>query len=286
MLKVFLIIALGYFLKKSRVFKREDAKVFIDYVVYVALPAVSFKSAHSLGLGKNTVTVVILSWTGISVCILISYILGRIIKLRSGDLKTFVLVSSFGNTAFLGYPYTLSFFGEEGLKYAVIYDSLGSFLLISTVGFLISKGNVAFKELFTFPPFLGLMLGFTLKGYTLEPFIVEFLNTIASSLSPVVLFALGLSLSLSGIRRYLKLSLAALFIKMILSVLITYSISKLLSVESPILEVSLLEAGMPSMMMAGILALKYGLNYELAFASIGFGILLSFFTVPVLLHLL
>ncbi|MEZ0361087.1 MAG: AEC family transporter [Hydrogenobacter sp.] len=286
MLKVFLIIALGYFLRKSRVFKREDAKVFIDYVVYVALPAVSFKSAHSLGLGKNTVTVVILSWTGISVCILISYILGRIIKLRSGDLKTFVLVSSFGNTAFLGYPYTLSFFGEEGLKYAVIYDSLGSFLLISTVGFLISKGNVAFKELFTFPPFLGLMLGFTLKGYTLEPFIVEFLNTIASSLSPVVLFALGLSLSLSGIRRYLKLSLAALFIKMILSVLITYSISKLLSVESPILEVSLLEAGMPSMMMAGILALKYGLNYELAFASIGFGILLSFFTVPVLLHLL
>lgn len=130
------------------------------------------------------------------------------------------------------------------------------------------------------------MLGFTLKGYTLEPFMVEFLNTIAFSLSPVVLFALGLSLSLSGIRRYLKLSLTALFIKMILSVLITYSISKLLSVESLILEVSLLEAGMPSMMMAGILALKYGLNYELAFASIGFGILLSFFTVPVLLHLL
>lgn len=153
MLKVFLIIALGYLLRKSRVFKREDAKVFIDYVVYVALPAVSFKSAHSLGLGKNTVTVVILSWTGISFCILISYTLGRIIKLRSSDLRTFVLVSSFGNTAFLGYPYTLSFFGEEGLKYAVIYDSLGSFLLISTVGLLISKVMWLSKSFLPFHPF-------------------------------------------------------------------------------------------------------------------------------------
>ncbi|SNZ11319.1 AEC family transporter [Hydrogenobacter hydrogenophilus] len=286
MLEVILLVILAYFLKKARVFKEEDAKVLINYIIYITLPAVSFRSAHSLGINRSVLVVVALAWSGIILCMLVSFLVGKAIGLKDKDLRVFLLVSSFGNTAFLGYPYTLSFFGQEGLKYAVIYDSLGSFLLVSTLGFFVSIGRVNIKELLSFPPFLGLVLGFLLKDYNLHPEVMKVLDTVADSLSPVVLFALGLSLSYSGIKKYLPISFLALLIKMFLSVLITYQMGHLLKAQGMVFKVSLLESGMPSMMMAGILSLKYGLNYELAFASIGLGVLLSFITVPIFMRFL
>ncbi|ADO44664.1 Auxin Efflux Carrier [Hydrogenobacter thermophilus TK-6] len=285
MLEVLLIVASGYLLRKIGVFKKEDARVFINYVIYLALPVVSFRSAHSLGISKSVIFVVLLAWIAIIFCLVVSFILGKVLRLKGSDLRTFLLVSSFGNTAFLGYPYALSFFGQEGLRYAVIYDSLGSFLLVSTVGFLISRGSVNLKELFTFPPFIGLVLGFSLRSYNFDTALKGALDTLAFSLSPVILFALGLSVSFVGIKRYLSISLFALFIKMVVSFLITYQVAKALKMEPLAFKISLLESSMPSMMMSGVLALKYGLNHELAFASIGLGLLFSFVIVPLLFHL-
>ncbi|MGB9873850.1 MAG: AEC family transporter [Hydrogenobacter sp.] len=286
MLEVILLVILAYFLKKVRIFKEEDAKVLINYIIYITLPAVSFRSAHSLGINRSVLVVVALAWSGIILCMLVSFLVGKALGLGDKDLRVFLLVSSFGNTAFLGYPYTLSFFGQEGLKYAVIYDSLGSFLLVSTLGFFVSIGKVHIKELLSFPPFLGLLLGFLLKDYNLHPEVIKVLDTVAGSLSPVVLFTLGLSLSYSGIKKYLPISLLALLIKMFLSVLITYQMGYLLKAQGIAFKVSLLESGMPSMMMAGILSLRYGLNYELAFATVGLGLLLSFITLPIFMRFL
>lgn len=286
MLEVLFLVALAYTLKKAGIFKEESAKVLIDYTVYITLPAVSFRSTYSLEINRDIISVIALAWISILFCMLVSFLMGKFVGLKGKNLRTFILISSFGNTAFLGYPYTLSFFGEKGLSYAVIYDSLGSFLLVSTLGFFVSIGRVNIKELLTFPPFLGLVFGFLLKDYNLHPEVMKVLDTVAGSLSPVVLFALGLSLSYSGIKKYLSISLLALLVKMVLSVLITYQMGHLLKVQSMAFKVSLLESGMPSMMMAGVLSLRYGLNYELAFASIGLGVLLSFITVPVFMRFL
>jgi predicted permease len=286
MLEVLFLVALAYILKKAGVFKQESAKALIDYVMYITLPAVSFRSTYSLEINRDVISVVVLAWISILSCMLASFLMGKAIGLKGKDIRTFTLISSFGNTAFLGYPYVLSFFGEKGLSYAVIYDSLGSFVLVSTLGFFVSIGRVNIKELFTFPPFLGLVLGFLLKGYNFHPEVMKVLDTVAGSLSPLVLFALGLSLSYSGIKKHLPVSLFALLVKMVVSVFITYQAGHLLKVQGIAFKVSLLESGMPSMMMAGILSLRYGLNYELAFASIGLGVLLSFITVPAFMRFL
>ena len=279
--KILILVLIAYLLKRLGLFKEEDAKVFTNYVIYVALPVVAFKSSHSLGITKETVSIVLLAWLSISSCLALSYLLGKIFKLDSPTLRTFLLISSFGNTAFLGYPYTFHLFGEEGLSYAVIYDSLGSFIMVSTVGFLIARGSVDAKRILTFPPFLGLLLGFLLKDYPID-FLREFLDGVSLSLSPVILFALGLSLSFSGIRKYLKLSIFALVIKMGFSALITYLVAKALKLQGLALYVSVLESSMPSMVFAGILALRYGLNHELAFASVGLGIILSLIIFPLI----
>ncbi|MFN3813036.1 MAG: AEC family transporter [Aquificaceae bacterium] len=284
MLDVFLLLLLAYILRSFGFFEKEHAKVFVNYVVYLSLPALSFKSAHNLGLSWDVVKIALVAWGSIISCLVISFPLGRALGLKGETLRSFMLSSSFGNTAFLGYPYTLSYFGQEGLKYAVIYDSLGSFLMVSSVGVMLSRGSINLKEVFLFPPFLGLLFGFLLRDFAIPKPLESFIDLFSASLSPVVLFAMGISISLSGINRRLKSIVPAILIKMGFSEIVAYLLCFLLRVENLPFKVSVLQASMPTMVMAGVLSLRYGLDYDLAFASAGLGLLLSFFIVPTLLH--
>ena len=280
MLEVVLPIIGGKLLRHFGVFQKEQEKVLINYVMYFALPILAFKAGHQIKLGLEVIKVSVLAWASIVLCMLVAYIIAKLYKLSNRDLRTFLLVSSFGNTAFLGYPYAFSYFGQEGLEIAIIYDNLGSFLMVSFLGVMVASGKPDLKEVLLFPPFLGLVLGFVFKGIPLHPSLDKTLDFVALSTLPVVLFALGLSLSLSGIRDNLKFSLLAILIKVSVSILAVYLVGRFMELSPVAFKVSLLESAMPPMMFSAVLALRYNLNPNLAFASVGLGMVLSFFYVP------
>jgi predicted permease len=280
MLEVVLPIIGGKLLKHFGVFQKEQEKVLINYVMYFALPILAFKKGHQIKLGLEVIKISSLAWASIVLCMSVAYIIARLFRLSNKDLRTFLLVSSFGNTAFLGYPYAFSYFGQEGLQIAIIYDNLGSFLMVSFLGVIVASGKPDLKEVLLFPPFLGLVLGFVLRGIPLHPSLEEALDFVAHSTLPVILFALGLSINLSGIRDHLKLSLLAILIKVSVSVLAVYLVGRFMELSPIAFKVSLLESAMPPMMFSAVLALRYNLNPNLAFASVGLGMILSFFYVP------
>ncbi|MCS7278261.1 MAG: AEC family transporter [Aquificaceae bacterium] len=286
MLEVFLTVSLAYILKRLGFFSEEHSKVLVNYVLYFPLPFLSFRTAHELGLSKDVFAVGLGAWIVILLSLLVAYGLGKLLRLDSVNLRTFMMISAFGNTAFLGYPYSHTYFGEEGLEYAVIYDSVGSFLAVSSVGFLIVSGKLDLKSIFFFPPFLGLLLGFITKDYALPSFVVKFMDFSIASLLPVVLFSLGISLEFSRMGKNLKLLSLAVLLKMFLSPAIALFALKPLSMDNTAYMVSVLESAMPTMITACILVLKYGLNHNLAFASAGIGIVVSFFSVPLWVFLL
>jgi predicted permease len=280
MLEIVLPIIGGKLLKHFSVFQKEQERVLINYVMYFALPILAFKAGHQIKLGLEVIKISSLAWASIVLCMLVAYIVARLFKLSNKDLRTFLLVSSFGNTAFLGYPYAFSYFGQEGLQIAIIYDNLGSFLMVSFLGVMVASGKPDLKEVLLFPPFLGLVFGFVFKGIPLHPSLEEALNFVAYSTLPVILFALGLSINLSSIRDHLKLSLLAIFIKVSVSVLAVYLVGRFMELSPVAFKVSLLESAMPPMMFSAVLALRYNLNPNLAFASVGLGMILSFLYVP------
>jgi Predicted permeases len=280
MLEVVLPIIGGKLLRHFGVFKEEQEKVLINYVMYFALPILAFKAGHQIKLGLEVIKISSLAWASIVLCMLVAYIIARLYKLSNKDLRTFLLVSSFGNTAFLGYPYAFSYFGQEGLQVAIIYDNLGSFLMVSFLGVMVASGKPDLKKVLLFPPFLGLVLGFVFKGIPLHPSLEEAINFVDLSTLPVILFALGLSINLSGIRDHLKLSLLAIFIKVSISILTVSLVGRSMELSPIAFKVSLLESAMPPMMFSAVLALRYNLNPNLAFASVGLGMVLSFFYVP------
>ncbi|RME10336.1 MAG: AEC family transporter, partial [Aquificota bacterium] len=255
MLEVFLTVSLAYTLKRLGLFSEEHSRVLVNYVLYFALPLLSFKTAHSLGLSREVFLVGAGAWLVIAFCLLSSYALGRLMRLDGVNLRTLMMVSAFGNTAFLGYPYSFSYFGEEGLKYAVIYDSVGSFLAVSSVGFLIVSGKVDIKSIVLFPPFLGLISGFALRGYDLPASLWKFVDFSVASLLPVVLFSLGLSLEFSRMGRDLKLLGIAMGTKMLLSPLFALLVLKFFPLSETAYRVSVLESAMPTMITASVLVL-------------------------------
>ncbi len=280
------IIAFSYFLKLRGIFKEEDSKAFIDYVIYFALPLTVFKSVRELGYGRDVSEVVIFAWGTILLSAVLSLGVGKLLKLKGGRLRAFILVSTFGNTAFMGYPFTYALFGEEGLRYAIIYDQLGSFLAVITLGLFVSVGRFSLREVLLFPPFWGILGGFLLSGIYLPDYVERFIDVSSRSLIPVILFSLGLKLNFRDMKSSVGLSFAVLGLKMIAVPLVLLSLLKLMGAQALHYKVILLESSMPPMVMAAVLAMRYSLDEKLAISSVMLGIFLSFLSVPAIISLL
>ena len=279
-----LVILTAYSVKKAGLMKEEHAGALINYVVYFALPALTLKEVSNIHIDITALGTVAIAWGSILSSLLIGYSVGSLLKLEDKTLKSFVLVSSFGNTAFLGYPFAFSLFGAEGLKYAVLYDQLGSFIAVITLGFTIATGKPSFRTVATFPPLIALLVGLLLRGTTMPEPVNTTLETAGMSLIPTVLFALGLKLSVRDIMDSVKLSSLALIIKMVVVPISLSILLNQLSLSDLPYRVALLETAMPPMVMSGVLAIQYGLDTKLAVSSITLGIILSFITVPLLLR--
>jgi len=280
MFKVLVPFISAYLLKRLKIFKTEDSNALINYVIYFAIPAIAFKSAHALGINKNVFKLALLSWLTTLVLMGVGYVIGRFLRMKSEEIRLWVLIISFGNTGFLGYPFTLNFFGEEGLNFAVIYDSLGSFILVLTLGIFIAIGKTNFKAFMSFPPFWALILGFILKPWPIPEGIEKILDFVAPSVFPVILFAIGLAVNLSKVKFYFKKGLLVEGVKIFGGATIAFTLGHLLGISGLPLKVAVLEASMPTMIFTVILALKYKLNHHLAISCASMGIVFSFLTAP------
>ncbi len=254
--------------------------------MYFALPLTIIKNFSSLDFQQNLVYIPLLAWFSILLGLTISYVVGKLLSLPAKSMKTFLLISSFGNTAFLGYPFSYAILGREGLTYAIIFDQLGSFLFVITLGLLIAVGSFKIRELLTFPPFLALCLSLLLHHKQLPDSINYFLQVSSASLIPVILFSLGLRFEPIYTFSPIKPLVFALLIKMFLVPCGVLALLKTLSLEGTVYKTVLLESCMPPMVLAGVLALKYNLDFRLAFSAITLGIPLSFITVPIFTQLL
>jgi predicted permease len=205
-----------------------------------------------------------------------------------------------GNTSFLGIPMVQALLGEPGIPYAVLYDQFGSFLALSTYGTVVlalyggrnnqnkPRAGAIIKKVTTFPPFLALLLALALHGLSLPAPTIALFTSLAATLVPLVMIAVGWQLTLRLRPEVLPPLGAGLAIKLIAAPLIALLGCQLMGLDSNSLavRVAILEAGMPPMVSAGALAIMANLAPELTAALVGAGILLSFVTLPLIAQLL
>ncbi len=286
-----LFLGLGQLLKHLPVFPSDTDKSLNLYVIYIALPALILLQVPSLHFNTSMLVTIIMPWLVVLVSAILVLLVAKLARWPRETTGALLLVVPLGNTSFLGIPMVEQFFGSSAVRYAILYDQFGSFLALSSYGTLIlamyGKGarqgwGDILVRIITFPPFIALLAALFIPMQTLLSTLHSMLTMAAGSLVPVVLVAIGFQMQLLLPKHDILPFAAGLILRLLVTPILFILGCRLLHLTGPAVQVSLFETGMPSMVTAGALASIAGLKPGLTSALVGFGIVCSFFTLPLL----
>jgi len=277
---------------RFEILKPEAADAFHTFVIYVCLPAMIWKLLPGLRFEPELWLLAAAPWALLALAGLMVFGLARQLGWSREVCGAALLCVPLGNTSFLGFPVISALLGESALRYAVLYDQLGSFLALSTYGLIVAarygSGSMptAFETLARvarFPPTVALVLAFTPLPQL--PLFKPLWASLSAVLVPVAMFAVGLRLDFR-LPRPRSALFAGLTLKLLLMPALGWLVAGLGHAPTSIARVIVLEAGMPPMVTAGAVAAVSGLAPELAGALVGYGVLLGLVTLPVWAFLL
>jgi len=263
------------------------------HVVYLALPALVLIYIPRIDPDASIWTPVPSAWGLFLLSSAAVLILGRIAQWRRDITGALLFRVPYGNTSFLGVPFTRAFFGEEGLPYTLLYDQLGSFLILSTIGVVVLAFYTSerptltgiIRKIITFPAFVALIVAFFLIGVQYPTRIETPLSLLASTLAPAAMIAIGLQLKLRFAPHETRPFLLAMMIKLIAAPALLLTLFYLSDLHDLSARVSIFEAGLAPMVSSSTLAILAGLNRQFTASVLGYGIVLSFATLPVMYYL-
>lgn len=286
---------MGMGLRRLPNFPKDTAQALNLFAIYLSLPALVLLKVPALHFSADILVPVIMPWAMLAFSAMMILLLAKFFRWEREVVGVLLLLVPLGNTSFLGIPMVQAFFGESGIPYAVLYDQLGSFLALATYGAVVlalygSGGKPTISSvatrIVTFPPFIALILALACRTLTFPSPLPALLNTLAATLVPVVMVAVGFQLTLRLSPEVLKPLGVGLALKLGVAPLVALLLCRLLGLGNLAAQVAVFEAGMPPMVSAGALAIMAGLSPTLTAALIGLGIILSFVTLPLIFQLL
>ena len=289
-------LAIGALLRRVPAMPENSGIALNMYVLYVALPALILKNVPQLQFSAELLIPAITPWLLLLAVVATVLLLSRWFNWSREVTGALLIVLPLGNTSFLGFPMTEALFGSAAMPYAVVYDQLGSFIALASYVTIIAalyspnaakptvKGMLV--KIITFPSFIALALGLLLRGSEYPPFAQQLINSLAATLVPVVMVAVGFALTIRFSKQELSPLISALGIKLLLMPALAAALWFSLGQSGMAVDVSIFQAAMPPMISAGAIAIMAGLAPRLVSGIIGLGILLGLLTLPVVFWLL
>ncbi|TGL60848.1 AEC family transporter [Leptospira sarikeiensis] len=324
----FIVIGLcflfGIWIRTKGKFPNDSHKVINSFIITVSLPCMEFGPLRHASLDSNFLTYAVMPWILFGSGFLFFHWLGKLFGWRESIIVCLCLSAGLGNTSFLGIPLIESYYSKEGLPTVLIIDQLGTFLTLAIPGtYLGTKARHSisseknkpslWKTLFSFPPFLALLVSFASRPFWIPPELESAISRIGDTLIPLALFSVGYQLpgtvlvnseasnaenpkreeeDSSRIRIPLLFGLLfKLFLGPIL-VWICFGTFFHYSEKKPDLDfirnfkILIMESAMAPMITGSLLAAEWGLAPRLAVSLVGIGIPLSFLTTMGLYYLL
>lgn len=280
-------LAAGIGLNKTGRFPAATPAALNGFIIHISLPALAILHIHNLKIDSSLLFTAIMAWLVFGVAWGIFDMAGRMFSIDRKRVGALIMVAGLGNTSFVGLPMIEAYFGKEYLGVGIIADQLGSFMVLSTLGILVStiysSGDVSPRQMarkvFMFPPFQALILAFLLRPLPFPAWSVTILEKLGATLTPLALVSVGFQLHFGGIREVAKPLAAGLGYKLLLApALIWLLYSSILGATGTITQVTIFEAAMAPMITAGIIAIDHDLEPRLVTLMLGLGIPLSFVT--------
>ncbi len=289
---VMLVICLvaGLLLRRSSPLPDNAHTVINMIILHVSLPAVTLRYLHDFRFDGNELWPVLMPWALFLIGAALFYGLGRVLRLPAASVGALTLVGGFGNTSFVGLPMIESLHGRDGMGLGLLIDQLGSYLALSTLGigaaaFYAAEGPVSpramLRRVATFPPFIALVAALLLMPLTFPPMFSQALARIGDTLAPLALLSVGLQLRFDALREHRRLLCFGLGYKLLVCPALVVALLWLSGAGPDMVSrVSVIEAAMPPMIGAAVVASQANLAPRLVSMMVGLGIPLGLCTAP------
>ena len=305
----FLLIVLGYALKRARVLHPAHVPILNGLVVQVTLPALVVLGLLRAPALSPTLALVPLALLGAEIVTgAMVYGLGRVLRLPSPLLGAVLLTGVFGNTGFIGYPLTLALLPAQ-FPTAILLDQFGMtvpmYLAAALLGaeFGGGKGGAgrreAIRRFFRSPIFLSAVLALVLRQVPVPQALAVFpparetglvlgrcLEYLGQGTTPLVLLALGVALRPGAAGGRLGAISLACGCKLLVCPLALWGLCRAFGIGGDMRLDGVLESAMPAAVMASVLAGQNDMEGDFAVGVVFVSTVLSAATVPLMLTLL
>jgi malate permease and related proteins len=290
---IFIVAALGYALRR---WLAVDKKALSTAVFYALSPCLVFGSLVNSQLpGDELLQLALFAFVSILAMGMLGLLAGRLFRLTRSETVALVLVLMFVNGGNYGLTFNNLRYGSEGLARAVVYF-VTSTVLVFTVGVFIASlanhGRSGWRRsvasLLRLPPLYAVILALLVyaTGLVVPGPLMRAIEVAGAGAIPVMLLVLGMQMAdmtgLAGVR----LAVPATLMRLALGPVVAVLVAALLGIEGLSRSVSILEASMPTAVIAIILATEYDVQPAAVTSTVVASTLLSVVSLPLVIYFL
>ena len=289
---LFILIALGYVLKKTHFITGGFIAELNRLVYYIALPTMLFgNTARLTALPRAFGTAAAVY----SMAVILVTILAIVVTLKraAGLRGSFIQASFRGNLAYLGLPIVSSVLGDHVVGTIAVIIAVGVVLhtALSVVTLRILDPNAEqtgfashLLHILTNPLILAIAAGLLVAGIGVElpDFLTRTIDMVASMSLPVILIIIGFSLSFTSVGRSIVPASAATLLKLILMPMIALGFTVwLFGATGDLRNTIVLMSAMPTAVVSQAFARQFNADTEVAAATVSLDTILALVTLPI-----
>lgn len=296
MIKLFLIICVGFMLYRIKLIDEEFRHKLTKLLLNVTMPALMLSSVmkeeNSHDMGR------VLEMFGLSIVIfaialpIISMIIVKILPISKKQQGLYMFMNSFSNVGFMGFPIIHAVFGEGAMLDAAIVNLIFN-LAVFTFGITMinygteQKDKFNIKKLLTpgiFSSVIAIIIYFS--GITFPQVLSDTCSMIGEITSPIAMIIMGATLGRMDIKAVFSEWKVYPFtaIKQILIPILFWYILKLFITDEYILGFMMIMLSMPVANTAVLFATEYKNDENLAAKTVFITTLMSLISIPFIMY--
>jgi predicted permease len=292
-LPVLILFALGYFLKRRGILKKEASNDFLALVFNVGTPALVFQSLLGVTLNTKLLIFPLTAFLAIACSYLLALIIAPRLRLPKPSKGVFIISTIIINTGFT-LPFIQAMYGEAGIARMSMFDLANATLTFTWVYAIAAgynpessgkKRDVARKLLFS-PPVWATVLGLIGNAVNFVPpeWGSSTLKVAGGLVSPLVMISLGIRFEPKFIRH--KVIISSIMLRTVLGTLIAVGLAAILELHGVDRAVLILLAASPIGFNILTFSNQEKLDTELAASIVSASVLISLLYTSILVLLL
>ncbi len=222
LLPTLVLVGLGYYLKRLRVFDANFGRTLLKFVFLAAAPALALRSISQLHFDSSLLALVFLPLVLTAVSFVLVKPLEKKVHLKPKQFAVFLMATMAVNSGFT-LPFVVSLAGDAGAARVALFNVMNNVMVFGWVYAIaisygdrghLSKADVAKKVILT-PAFIAIIIALAMNvtSTAIPNWLSPTISLLADMTSPLILLALGLLLETRLM--FPKQTLQSLFIRMV-----------------------------------------------------------------------